>query len=330
MCAVYKKTISLIIPVYNEEETIEIFLKHVRPVLLREDYFFEFIFVNDGSNDDTFLALLTARKSDQRIKIIDLSRNFGKEYALAAGFKYAQGDAIIPIDVDLQDSPCLISTFLRKWEEGYEMVIGVRTVRSSDSFFKRVTANLFYNLFNIASKEKIICNAGDFRLLDRKVVEVLNLLPERVRFTKGLYAWAGFRQVQLPYERAARAAGKSKWSFWGLWNFALDGITGFSTLPLRIWSYIGFICASIGFIYAAFLVFRTLFLGRDIPGYPSLMVVILCVGGLILTSLGIIGEYLGRIFVETKQRPLYIVRDSIGFKTEADQSASVCPPSDSP
>ena len=319
-----KKMVSIIVPVYNEEDSIDVFLTKINSVLMNEPYQFEIIFINDGSQDMTYQSILAARKNDSRIKIVDLSRNFGKESALAAGFMFAIGDAVIPMDVDLQDTPSSIPIFLRKWEEGYEMVIGVRTNRDSDSKFKRLSANLFYRVFNITCAAKIAPNAGDFRLLDRKIVNVLNALPERNRFTKGLYAWTGFRQYQIPVVRKSRAVGKTKWNAWKLWNFALDGITGFSTFPLRIWSYLGVVLAFMGFVYALYLVFRTLLWGSDMPGYPSLMVVLLCLGGMILISLGVMGEYLGRIFVECKQRPLYIVRCAEGFNTFVVKSCPNC------
>jgi len=305
--------VSIIVPVYNEESTIVFFLDRIKPILEREKYLFEFIFVNDGSTDNTVNRLCEARISDQRIKIIELSRNFGKELAMTAGFQAARGDAVIPMDVDLQDPPELIIQFLRKWEAGYEVVVGVRKLRNEDTFFKRKSATCFYSIFRWLCNGRMVANAGDYRLMDRKVVDALNSLPERVRFTKGLYAWLGFSQACVEYNRPARIAGKSSWKIWGLWNFAIDGITSFSTFPLRIWSYLGIGIAIIGFLYALFLFTRTLIFGIDVPGYPSMMVVILVLGGLILTSLGIIGEYLGRIFMEVKNRPLYIVRQRIGI-----------------
>lgn len=306
--------ISMIIPVFNEEAAIPCFLDTVYPILDAESaYRFELIFINDGSEDNTLDILLEARDADPRIKIIDLARNFGKELAMAAGFQAASGDAVIPMDVDLQDPPEIIVDFLRKWEEGYDVVLGVRRRRHADTLFKRLTADLFYRIFNALCGKRLTPNAGDFRLISRPALDALNNLPERVRFTKALYAWVGFRKTAVEYDRPARMNGTSKWNTWKLWNFALDGITSFSTLPLRIWSYLGMLIAFIGFAYAAFLTFRTLIFGRDVPGYTSLMVVMLVLGGLILISLGVIGEYLGRVFEETKGRPLYIARNYIGF-----------------
>ena len=305
--------LSLIIPVYNEEESIDLFLAKVADAIARLRYDFEFIFVNDGSTDATLQKLLNAHEADPRIKIINFSRNFGKDTALTAGYRFASGDAVIPMDVDLQDPPELIRDFTAKWEEGYDVVLGVRSRRHSDTPFKSITAGLFYKAFNLLSSNRIVPNAGDYRLMNRAAVNALNQLPERIRFMKGLYAWVGFKQAIVTYERPPRALGSTKWNVRKLWNFALDGITGFSTLPLRIWSGFGFAFAFFGFLYALYTIIRTLIFGVDVPGYPSLMVAILVIGGMILISLGIIGEYLGRIYEEAKERPLYIIRDAIGF-----------------
>ena len=317
-----RKLISLVIPVYNEDAALEFFLETVCTIVAPEPYDFEFVFVNDGSKDDTLAKLMVAHEKDSRVKIIDLSRNFGKEQALAAGLRVASGDAVIPMDVDLQDPPELIAAFLRKWEEGYQVVLGVRRARISDSFFKRKSAAMFYRIFQTLCDHSLVPNAGDYRLLDRAALDALNAMPERVRFTKGMYAWVGFRQALVYYDRPARVAGVSKWSVWKLWNFALDGITSFSTLPLRMWGYVGTVIALVGFIYAAFLVGRTLLYGSDMPGYPSLMVVLLTLGGLILMSMGILGEYLGRVYEEAKRRPLYVVQGYIGV--DAPKS-KICP-----
>lgn len=320
------RLVSLVIPVYNEESAIPHFLAAVRPVLDAEpDYRFEFVFVNDGSRDGSLELLLAAREEDPRIRIVDFSRNFGKELALAAGLQAASGEAAIPMDADLQDPPELISSFLRKWEEGYDVVVGVRKRRDADTAFKRCSAAWFYAFFNYLCGRRLVPNAGDYRLMNRAALDALNSLPERVRFTKGLYAWVGFRQAIVLYDRPARVAGSTSWNVWKLWNFALDGITSFSTFPLRIWSYIGFGVALLGFVYAAWLTVRTLLFGVDVPGYPSQMVALLVIGGLILMSLGIIGEYLGRIFEESKGRPQYIVRSRIGFDAAPGESPARCP-----
>lgn len=312
-----KKLVSLIVPVLNEEEGIELFYETACTEILGiERYDFEIVFVDDGSTDRTLEIIRKLHARDPRVHGIELSRNHGKELALSCGLKEARGDAAIPMDVDLQDPPALVRDFLEKWEAGYDTVIGVRRARGTDTRFKRVTAKLFYRFYNQICGKHVVDNAGDFRLLDRKCIDALNSMPDRVRFTKGMYGWIGFKQATVEYERPARARGTSKWNAWKLWNFALDGITSFSSLPLRVWSYIGGVIALIGFVYAAVTVFKTLIWGIDVPGYASLMVVLLCLGGLILLSLGIIGEYLGRIFEETKGRPLYFVRSRIGFDAE--------------
>ena len=307
--------ISLIVPVLNEEEAIPFFYEALQPVLADGQYEFEIIFVEDGSADRTLAVIAGLNARDRRVKGIELSRNYGKELALAAGFRAASGDAVIPMDVDLQDPPELIPAFLQKWKEGYDVVLGVRRQRRADTWFKRFTAGCFYHFFNRICGKSLVPNAGDFRLMNRAAVDALNSLPERVRFTKGIYAWIGFKQAYVEYDRPIRVAGHSKWNTWKLWNFALDGITSFSTLPLRVWSYLGACVALVGFGYAAWLVLRTLIWGVDVPGYTSLMVVSLCLGGLILVSLGVVGEYLGRIFEEVKDRPLYIERSRLGFST---------------
>ena len=232
---------------------------------------------------------------------------------MTAGLDAAHGDAVIPMDADLQDPPELVADFIAKWREGFDVVYGVRRSRESDSRVKRATARVFYRLFNRLTALPIPENTGDFRLMDRRVVSALRQLPERNRFMKGLFSWVGFRQTGIAYDRDARAAGRSKWNYWRLWNFALDGITGFSTVPLRLWSYAGAIVALIAFLYAAFLIARTIVLGVDVPGYASLMVVILFLGGVQLISLGVIGEYLGRLYHEAKQRPTYLVGRTYGL-----------------
>ncbi len=280
-------------------------------------YDFEIIFVDDGSTDRTLEEIARLNKEDPRVRAIEFSRNFDKELALAAGLRACHGDAAIPMDVDLQDPPELVPVFLEKWEQGYDTVIGVRSKRD-EGWFKRKTAALFYHFYNHICGKHIQENSGDFRLLNRKCIDALNRLPDRIRFTRGLYAWIGFKQATVLYERPARSAGSSKYNLTKMLNYALDGITSFSSLPLRIWSYLGGVIALIGFVYAIILVLRTLIEGVDVPGYASQMVVLLCLGGLILLSLGIIGEYIGRIFEESKDRPLYIERSRLGFEEEKD------------
>ncbi|MBZ2171912.1 glycosyltransferase [Desulfovibrio sp. DS-1] len=326
-----RRVVSLVVPVLNEEDAVPLFLSTVRPIVDREPYDFEFVFVNDGSSDRTVEVLLAEHARDPRVKLVDLSRNFGKELALAAGLQAARGDAVVPMDVDLQDPPEVLPNFLRAWEQGAEVVVGVRRARSSDTVGKRVSARLFYRLFNRVSGSPIVPDAGDYRLLSRPAVDALNALPERVRFTKGLYTWVGFRQVAVHFDRAPRSAGTGKWKPWKLWNFAIDGLTGFSTLPLRMWSYLGMLVALAGFVYAAVIAGRTLLFGAQVPGYASFMVTLLTLGGLVMVSLGIIGEYLGRVYEEVKRRPQYVVRRRVGFHGPDNLPGNlpgnaVCPP----
>jgi len=307
--------LSLIAPVKDEEEAVEPFLARVTPILdgLFADGAWEILFVDDGSVDNTLAAILCAHQREPRVRALSLSRNFGKEAALTAGLDFATGQAVIPIDVDLQDPPEVIGAMLAKWRDGYEVVYGVRTNRESDSLPKRLTADLYYRAHNYLSSDKIPEHAGDFRLLDRSVVEIIREMPERNRFMKGLFAWSGFRQAAVEYERAPRAVGKTKFRYWRLWTLALDGITSASTMPLRIWSYIGLVIAFFTLLYAVYVVVKTILFGSDVAGYPSLMVAILFFGGLQLISLGVLGEYIGRILIETKRRPLYVVRKRIGL-----------------
>jgi glycosyltransferase involved in cell wall biosynthesis len=306
--------LSLIVPVKDEEDAILPFVRRVTPVLdaLGEPDGWEILFVDDGSQDATLAAICTANAADPRVRALSLSRNFGKEAALSAGLDNARGATVVPIDVDLQDPPEVIGEMLAKWRQGFEVVYGVRRNRLSDSLPKRLTADLYYRAHNWLSMDKIPEHAGDFRLLDRKVVEVIKLMPERNRFMKGLFAWSGFRQTAVEYDRAERAVGETKFNYWKLWTLAIDGITSASTVPLRVWSYLGGAIAVLSLVYAAYVVVRTLLYGVDVAGYASMMVAILFFGGLQLLSLGILGEYVGRILVETKHRPIYVVRERIG------------------
>lgn len=299
--------LSLVIPVFNEEESIDLFLDTVMPLLERASLRFELVFINDGSRDNTFARLFDRGRGDRRIRVVNLSRNFGKEAALTAGIDHAKGDILIPMDIDLQDPPELIQPFIARWREGYDIVYGVRTARLTDTRAKRMSAGWFYRVFNSLSPVRIPPNVGDFRLVDRRAVEVLRQLPERNRFMKGLFAWVGFNSIGVPYERPQRAAGTTKFNFWRLWNFALDGVVSFSTAPLRAWFYVGVVIATIAVLYALFIVTRVLILGIDTPGYASLLIAVLLMGAIQLLSLGIIGEYLGRLFLEVKGRPIYVV-----------------------
>lgn len=302
--------ISIVCPMHNEEESLAAFFARLLPVLESLGEPFEIICVNDGSLDTTLERLLDTRRQEPRIRVLDLSRNFGKEAALTCGIDHARGDAVIPIDADLQDPPELIVEMVRLWRQGFDVVLAQRMDRSTDHVLKRKTAEWFYRLHNAISEPAIPPNVGDFRLMDRKVVEALKLLLERQRFMKGLFAWVGFRQAVIPYAREARQAGESKFSGWRLWNFALEGITSFSTAPLRIWTYLGLTIALTSFVFGAFIIGRVILLGRDLPGYASLITMMLFLGGVQLIGMGVLGEYLGRIYSETKGRPIYIVRDS--------------------
>jgi len=308
--------LSLIVPVMNEEAAIDAFVARVVPILQKLDdpaaRSFEILFIDDGSSDSTLAKIRAANAADPRIRALSFSRNFGKEAALSAGLDAARGLAVIPLDVDLQDPPEVIAPMLAKWREGFEVVYGVRDNRETDTLPKRLTADLYYRAHNWLSADKIPEHAGDFRLLDHKVVEVIRRLPERNRFMKGLFAWAGFRQAAVAYHREERKLGTSKFSYWKLWTLAVDGITSASTVPLRVWSYVGALVALGALAYAGFIVVRTLAFGIETPGYASMMVAILFLGGLQLLSLGVLGEYVGRILTETKQRPLYVVSERVG------------------
>lgn len=308
--------ISLVVPMYNEGPAMDLFFQKLLPVMRSITDAYEIVCVNDGSDDETMPMLKRWHAVDSRIKALDFSRNFGKEAALTAGIEHAVGLAVIPLDADLQDPPELIPEMVAKWREGYEMVIGVRTDRASDSPLKRISAFWFYRVIRSMTTFSIPMNAGDFRLLDRTVVQALRRLPERARFMKGLFAWVGFKQAHVYYSRPPRSAGQSKWAFWKLWNFALDGIVSFSSLPLRIWTYIGFATAASAIAYMLVAILKTVLYGVDVPGYASLLSVMLFFSGLNMIGLGIIGEYVGRIFLETKRRPLYLVRERIGFAGE--------------
>ena len=299
--------VSLVCPCYNEEMVIDMFLEKVVPILESLHKTFEIIFVNDGSTDGTFSKIYQAKEKYPYIRLLNLSRNFGKEAALTAGLDYAEGSVVIPIDVDLQHPPELIVTFIEKWEEGYDVVAGKRMTRTGEHPLKKISAKLFYTLHNKISDIYIPRDIGDYRLMSRKVIESLKQLPENQRFMKGIFAWLGYKTAIVEYYQEERAAGKSSFSGWKLWNFALDGITSFSTVPLRIWLYVGMIISSIAFIFGVGIVFKTLIYGIDTPGYASTMTMILFLGGIQLMGIGILGEYIGRIYKESKRRPVYII-----------------------
>jgi glycosyltransferase involved in cell wall biosynthesis len=303
------KLVSIVAPFYNEGEGVEAFYQAIRGMLDSvPDTHFEVICVDDGSRDDTLQRLIALIDRDVRFSVIELSRNFGKEAALTAGLDAAKGDAVIPIDADLQDPPELIPALIATWRRGADVVLAQREDRDSDKFLKRNTALLFYRLHNWLSQVQIPENVGDFRLIDKSVLEALKQLPERQRFMKGLFAWVGFKTATVVYSRDPRNAGSTKYSWWSLLNHALEGFTSFSTEPLRLCSYAGGLTAVITLFYAGFILMRTLIRGIDVPGYASLLVAVLFFGSLQLIGIGLLGEYVGRIYMETKQRPRYLVR----------------------
>lgn len=311
-------TLSIVVPMYNEEEALDGFFGRLQRALQTVTPSYEIVCVNDGSRDLTLARLRQAAEQDDRIKVVNLSRNFGKEIALSAGLDHASGDAVIPIDADLQDPPEVIPLMVAKWRAGAKLVLAKRRDRSSDGWLKRVTANGAYWLFSKLTHPRIPQNVGDFRLMDRVVVNAIKRLPERSRFMKGLFAWIGYEAEIVEYDREARSAGETKWNYWKLWNFALDGITSFSSLPLRVWSYIGFGVSLLAMAYLGVIISKSLIFGLDVPGYASLMSVILFFNGISLIGIGVIGEYLARIFTEVKARPLYIVSETIGIETIAE------------
>lgn len=314
--------LSIVVPVFDEAMGIPEFYGRLADVLGGLEVSSEIVFVNDGSSDDTLQNLMAIRELDSRIAIIDLSRNFGKEVAMTAGLDFAHGRAVIIIDADLQDPPELIPALVEKWREGNDVVYAQRRVRKGETWLKRRSAHWFYRLMEKIGTVHIPRDTGDFRLLSRRAVDALAQLDESHRFMKGLFTWIGFEQVAVEYDRSPRAAGESKWNYWSLWNLAIEGITSFTVSPLRISTYVGLLVAIGAFLYGAFILFRTLFFGTDLPGYPSIMVVILFMGGVQLIAIGVIGEYLGRIFNETKNRPLYFVKDVLPAVYDESESSS--------
>ncbi|MGY3257442.1 glycosyltransferase family 2 protein [Pseudomonas chlororaphis] len=306
--------ISLIVPVFNEEQAIGLFYQAVRRELRFEQGEVEIVFINDGSSDRTAEEVKALARMDEQVLLINFSRNFGKEPALFAGLEHASGDAVIPLDVDLQDPISVIPRLIEEWQKGADVVLAKRRRRTADSFLRRCSAALFYHLLNRIAYTRIEENVGDFRLMDRKVVDVIRTLPEHQLFMKGVLSWAGFTTVVVEYERAGRVAGKSKFNGWKLWNLALEGITSFSTVPLRLWTYIGGGISIFAVLYAVYMVLDKIFFGNSVPGYPSLMTAILFLGGVQLIGIGILGEYVGRIYIEAKHRPRYVIKDVIGGK----------------
>ncbi|HXQ15332.1 MAG TPA: glycosyltransferase family 2 protein [Caulobacteraceae bacterium] len=307
------RLLSIVAPMHNEAEVLGVFFERIEAATKDLGVAIEIICVDDGSRDATLTGLVARAATDPLVKVIALARNFGKEAALTAGIEAARGDMVLPIDADLQDPPELIAEFIARWEDGYDVVYGARADRSSDTAMKRTTAQLFYRIFNRVSDLDIPESAGDFRLMDRQVVEALKLLPERNRFMKGLFAWVGFRQIGVPYARPERAAGTSSMGYLRLFRFALDGITSFSTAPLRVWSVIGFVSALVALAFAIGLIVRVLIVGREVPGYASLMTVVLFGFAIQMMAFGVLGEYVGRLYQEVKGRPIYVVRARVGF-----------------
>ncbi|WP_324282532.1 glycosyltransferase family 2 protein [Cyanobacterium aponinum UTEX 3221] len=318
-----KPELSLLIPCYNEEENLPVLFSRLESVLQPLNLNYEIVCINDGSKDNTLKCLVEFHQRDKRIKIINLSRNFGKEIAMSAGLDYTKGKTVIPIDADLQDPPELIIDLLAKWREGYDVVYAVRKTRQGESWIKRKTAGYFYSLIAKISTIPIPANTGDYRLLDEKVVKALRKIPERNRFMKGLFSWVGYKQTAIYFDRFPRYGGKTSFNYWKLWNFALDGITSFSSIPLKIWSYFGLFISFISLLYGLFLVLKTIILGVDLPGYASTIVAILFLGGIQLITLGVIGEYIARIYEEVKQRPLYLIRETYGIEDDLSSGFGV-------
>jgi glycosyltransferase involved in cell wall biosynthesis len=312
--------LSIVIPCFNEAQNLDALFGRLTPVLDGMDDAWEVVCVNDGSRDDTIDHLVAAHRRDPRIKVVDLSRNFGKELALSAGLKHATGDVIVPMDADLQHPPEVLPRLLALWRQGYDVVVAVRHARVGQSMKHRLFARAFYWVFDHLSEVRLPREAGDFRLMDRKVVDVINRMPERTRFMKGIFAWVGFRQASVTYQQGERTGGETKWGFTKLLRLSLDGLTAFSTFPLRVWSVIGMGISGFAFFYIVVRLLRTLFYGIDVPGYESLLMTVLFLGGIQLITLGIIGDYLGRVFNEVKGRPLFIVRSTHGLGEE-DEAA---------
>jgi polyisoprenyl-phosphate glycosyltransferase len=313
------KKITVITPFYNEADTIDAFFENTLPVLHDLGCEWEILCVEDGSEDASFESLKHWHLKDSRIRVLKLSRNFGKDPAIAAGFDHATGDAVVAMDADLQDPPSIIPAMIRAWEQGAEVVGARRQTRAQDSRFKRSTSRWFYRLFNALSNLQIPENVGDFQLLDRRVVENLKRFPERRRFMRGIFAFLGFKQAFVDFERPARIAGKTKWNYWKLWNFAIDGITSFSITPLRLWSYLGALICLAALLYAFGLIAAALFLGVENPGYAPVTILVLLLGGLNMVALGTVGEYIGRIAEEVRGRPLYLIDEVLGIQNKTEK-----------
>lgn len=307
------KLISILVPCYNEQDSVYHFFTEISPILDALEQRHEILFVDDGSVDETLKILSDLARQNKSVRVIALSRNFGKEAALTAGLDFASGDAVIPIDVDLQDPVDLIPLMVEKWLAGADVVVARREDRKAESLFRRSTARVFYKLLSFLSSSPIPRDVGDYRLMDRVVIEGVRQLGERNRFMKGLFSWPGFNTEVVEYSRPKRSTGQSKWRVWRLFNYALDGIFSFSTAPLRMWTYIGLVLSFFSLAYLVFIVVKTWLFGVDLPGYASIVSIILFFSGINLIGLGILGEYLGRVFIEVKQRPVYLIKKKIGF-----------------
>ncbi|MFI5317092.1 MAG: glycosyltransferase family 2 protein [Myxococcota bacterium] len=305
--------LAVVAPFYNEGDHVSALLTRVSAALAKTDVEWTIVCVNDGSTDDTLAHLIAARQREPRVKVIDLSRNFGKEYALTAGLDYATGDAVVLIDADLQHPPEMLPEMVARWREGADVVYMVREERVDTGLLNRVGRSIFYLIFRMAADVDLPAQAGDFRLLDAAVVAAIRRLPERTRFMKGIFHWVGFRQVGLTYHEESRISGRTKSDPWRLMAFALDGISAFSNLPLQLWGLLGAAIAAISLVYGVWRMVRTFIYGVDVPGFESLIVAIVFLGGVQLLSLGVLGGYIGRIFNEVKARPLYIVRHTYGL-----------------
>ena len=299
--------LTVVVPAYNESEGLRDFHTRLGAVLDGMDVESEVLYVDDGSSDDTYAIMCALRAADARVSTLKLSRNFGKELALTAGLDHVEADAAVVIDADLQDPPELIPTFVQHWREGYDVIYGTRASRAGETSLKKLTSSGFYRVMERLSATPIPRDTGDFRLLSRRALDALKQVRERQRFMKGLFTWVGFRQLSVVYHRDPRHAGQTKWNYWRLWNFAIEGITSFSNAPLKLATYVGLLAALFAFVFGILVIVKALWFGDPVRGYPSLMVVVLFLGGVQLMALGVIGEYLGRLYVESKQRPLYLI-----------------------
>jgi glycosyltransferase involved in cell wall biosynthesis len=314
--------LSIVVPVLNEERGIAPLAARLQPVLESIGLDWETVFVDDGSTDGTLAAIRALNRADARYKAIALSRNFGKEIAIAAGMRYARGDLVVLMDADLQHPPEVIREFVSYWRQGYEIVYGQRIDRGADSVAHRWAARVFYAVFRALSGTELPPGAGDFRLLGRKAVDAMNLMGERVRFNKGLFAWVGFRSVGVPFQVAPREGGSSRWRPRQLLRFALDGFASFTTIPLRVWSYLGLLISLVALCSALVFLIKTLLFGVDVPGFPTLIISVMFFAGVQLMSLGVIGEYLGRMYEEVKGRPLFLVSEVDGVEQQHPYSMS--------